>query len=418
MIAATRRIALTVGGAVYDQWTAAEIVRDLAELSGSFTLELREAARSAAFPSASRGAELRVEPGVPVTVAIDGEPVLVGYVDDVEPHASEGFLQTRVSGRDKTADLIDCAAAPKGPSEFKGLTLTQIAQRLAAPFGIAVRAEADVGAAFPRFVVDAGETAKSAIEKAARQRAVLVASDGVGGLVLTRGGSTRMAGVLACPGNVIESEGRFSWRERFSDYYVQSQVEKAAQLDRTPAALTADQAPRPAPVAPDAEAEEKGVVVTGHARDPTVDRHRPTVSVARMQTYAAPARTTAEWMMRTARAKASLLTLTVKDYRNSASGAALKQRSGSAMGELWRPNALVFVDDRFQGVYRLMLIAGVAYRFDARAGETTQLKLVGRSAYDLLPEAGRDDDHEKPLDSTARGLTEPVRDYANDIPYR
>lgn len=408
----TRRVALAVGAATFSEWTTVEIMRDLAELSGSFTVELRDAGRSAAaFPFATIAAlASSIGVGMAVTVAIDGEPVLVGHIDEVNPVASERRVQVTITGRDKTGDLIDCAAAPTGPSEFKGQTLTQIAQRLAKPFGISVRAEVDVGKPFPRFVVDAGETVRSAIEKAARQRAVLVTSDGIGGLVLTRGGVSRAAGALAFPGNVIESESRFSGRERFSDYYVQGQTEKAARLDRTAAPLDATAAPRDVPVTPAADAEEKGVVVTGHARDDMVTRYRPTVSVARMQTTTAPAKTTAEWMARTARAKAMVVEHTVKDFRtipppqpSPASGGGSRAERGGR-GQLWRPNQLVFVEDAFQGVFREMLIAAVTYRFSSERGATTRLKLIGPAAFDLLPEGDREQNHQKALDRTAKGL--------------
>lgn len=422
MIPTTRRIALQVGGAVWDEWTTAEIVRDLAELSGSFLLELRDAARAgAAFPFATATDPFRgapglagaLAPGLPAAVAIDGEPVLTGYIDEVAPFASERFVQVTVSGRDKTGDMIDCAAAPLGPSEFRNLDLAAIAKRIAEPFGITVRADVDVGKPFARFVVDAGETARSAIEKAARQRAVLVTSDGIGGLVLTRGGTRRAGGGVFFPGNAIESEGLAAWRERFSDYYVLGHAEKAGARDRSAAPLSAAAPPQDAPPAFDAHAEEPGVAVTGRARDEAVGRYRPTVSLARMQTAAAPAKTTAEWMMRTARAKSEQLRCIVKGFRaGDVSGGDVTGRATASLlergGALWRPNELVFVDDRWQGVYRDMLIAAVAYRFSAADGATTELKLVGPAAFDLLPEGDREQNHARPLDKTARPLTEPV----------
>ncbi len=391
---AARRIAIEVAGTVWDEWTAVEIIRDLAELSGSFWLELRDSARStAAFPFATTAWTVAqaVKPGMTATVTVDGEPVLIGYVDEVIATAAEGDAWVELIGRDKTADLVDCTAAPTGPSEHNNIDLLAIAQRLAEPFGISVRAEVDVGERFARFVVDAAEPARAAIEKAARQRAVLVTSDGVGGLVLTRGGSTRAAGALQFPGNVIESEGRYAWQERYGDYYVLGQAEKAAQLDRSAAQLDARAAPRDTPVEVATDAEKAGVVITGHARDEMIGRYRPIVSVARMQTTAAPAQTTADWMMRTARARAQVLKLTCKDYR--------------AGGALWRPNQLVFVDDRYQGVYRDMLIAAVAYRWGER-GATTRLTLVGPASFDLLPEAAREQNHAQPrvLDRSAEAL--------------
>ncbi|MTW19356.1 Mu P family protein [Rhodoplanes serenus] len=389
----TRRIALHLDGGIYAQWTRAEIHRDIGELSGSFRLELRDPEASAAsWPYASLiEAAASPAPGLAVTVTIDDEPVLIGWVDDVEPEAGEDGIRVSIAGRDKTGDLIDCAAQPKGPSEFKALKLDALVRKLVAPFGLSVRAEVDVGEKFDRAVIDAGETVRSAIEKWARQRAVLVTSDGVGGIVLTRSGRTRGPGDLIFPGNVIRSLGHLSWRERFSDYYVQSQAEKAAKLDRTAAPLDATAAPKSEPVKPDKAAEEAGVVITGHRRDAAVTRWRPTVSPSRSATYKAPAKTVAEWMARGAKAKSRRIEHTVKGYRG-------------ASGGLWRPNQLVFVRDTFVGLNRDMLIAGVVYAYDEREGETTRLSLVGAQAYDLIAEADGSDEKDKPLDRTASPL--------------
>ncbi|MDC7787960.1 Mu P family protein [Rhodoplanes sp. TEM] len=392
-LATTRRIALHLDGEVYDQWSAAEIGRDLGDLSGAIRLELRDPEASAAtWPYASLvEAMASPAPGLAATVTIDDEPVLVGWVDDVDTEAGEDGCRVTIAGRDKAGDLIDCAAQPKGPSEYKGLLLDALVRKLVEPFGLAVKVEVDVGEKFDRAVIDAGETVRSAIEKWARQRAVLVVSDGVGGIVLTRSGKTRGPGDLVFPGNVIRSAGRFSWRERFSDYFVQSQAEKGQKLDRTAAPLDARAAPQAEPVKPDKAAEEAGVIITGHYKDQAVGRWRPHVSPSRTTTYKAPAKTVAEWMARTAKAKSRVIEHTAKGFRGPSGG-------------LWKPNQLVFVDDAYAGVRRDMLVRGVVYGFDDQDGETTRLALVGAQAFDLLPEGDSEQDKGGTLDKTAARL--------------
>lgn len=375
----TRRIALAIDGAVFDEWTRVSIERDVSETTGSFQLELRDSVRSlATWPYASNGSPTGpFRPGMKARISIDGELVLVGWIEDVNPQAQEGSVYVSVSGRDKTGDLVDSAAAAKGPTEFKGLNVLQFAERIAKPFGLKVRADVDVGEPFDRLTIDAGETALSAIEKAARQRAVLMTSDGVEGLVLTRSGKRRAAGDLTFPGNVQVSSGKFSARERFSKYVVKGQAEKAAGARAKAAPLDATAPPlaAPLPIPPGPSREEGGVALWGEADDDEVTRHRPAVFMTRTASTAKSAKTQAEWRKRNARAKGDKLDYLVRGYRGDS-------------GALWRPNTLAFVDDSFQQVTRDMLIAGVCFMYDER-GEQTKLRLTGPESYDMENEGKR-----------------------------
>lgn len=312
-----------------------------------------------------------------MALAIDGEPVLTGYLDEVKLSISGAELRASVAGRDRTGDLVDCAAAPDGPAEYRGLTVSEIAQRLCAPFGIAVRAEVDVGPPLPRFAIDPAETAMAALEKAARQRALLVVSDGTGGLVLTRSGARRGPAPLALPGTVMEATALLSWKGRFSETIVKGQTERAAGGRGDAPALSATASPltpeMPAPARLPGAGERAGVVMTGRARDAAVDRHRPRVVVAKTQSGGVSVQQQAEWLMRTARAEAERLTYTVADWR------------AGEEDRLWRPNELVLVDDPYAGIHGDRLVAAVRYAYGAE-GHRTTLTLVGPEAFEILPE--------------------------------
>lgn len=378
--APTRRVALKVAGQQFDAWTEVEIVRDLAEIAGSFLLEYHDAARTRATLPASAGPlpiPAALKPGQAVALAIDGEPVLTGHIDEVKLTLSGTELRASVAGRDRAGDLVDCAAAPSGPAEYRGLTVTEIARRICAPFGIAVRADVDVGPPLPRFSIDVAETAMSAIEKAARQRALLVVSDGTGGLVLTRSGARRGPAPVVLPGNVLEATALLSWKERYSETIVKGQTERAAGGRGPAPAFTAAASPltpeMPAPVRRPGAGERAGVVMTGRARDAGVDRYRPRVVSAKTQSGGVSVQQQAEWLMRTARAEGERLTHTVADWR------------AGDEGRLWRPNELVLVDDPYAGVYGDMLVAAVRYTY-GRDGHRTELSLVGPEAFEILPE--------------------------------
>ncbi|EFH11580.1 phage baseplate assembly protein [Teichococcus cervicalis] len=387
-----RRVALRAGGVLVHWWTRVEIVRELGEISGSFMLEYLDTPRArAAFPAsysaanAARDALLaldaRLDRGQAVDIEIDGELVLRGHIDDLLLDVRGDFLSASVTGRDRTGDLVDCVPDPDGPAEYRGLTLTQIASRICQPFGITVRADVDVGEPLPHFALDIGESAMSALEKAARQRAILVVSDGVGGLLLTRSGRRRGPASVTLPGNALEAQTRRSWRERWSEYHVVGQQTAGGgrratrpAMDHTARPLTsaAPGSPPPAPPSPTGS-ERPAVVARGLARDPEVQRYRPILRQSRTQSGGASVQDQAAWMMRVQRGRSDQLAYTVLDWR------------AGEDDRLWRPNELVLVDDRYTDVLADQLVSGVAMSYDER-GAMTRLQLMGPEAYDQVRE--------------------------------
>jgi prophage tail gpP-like protein len=353
----------------------------MGEIGASFDLTLLDVERARrAFPASGYPQDWaeELQEGQPCTLAIDGEVVLTGHIEDLDLTEEGEQIDCRISGRDRTGDLVDCAALPDGPAEFGGLTLDEIARRICAPYGIRVIVDTDVGAPLPKFSIDAQETALSALEKAARQRAVLLVSDGLGGLLLTRGGRRRAPAELRIGELLHKLQTRRSTRGRFSDYYVKGQTPGAAggraaapALDRSAVPLSPDDtAPTVAPARP---VERSGVVMTGHARDAGITRYRPRVALARTQSGGASVQQQADWQMRVARGQAENPVGVVLDWR------------AGAEDRLWRPNELVLLDSAYAGILGDMLIKGVAYHFDDQ-GLRTELSMIGPEAFELLAE--------------------------------
>ena len=155
-------IALRIGGRIHQGWTEATVTRSLETLCSTFQMSLSEREAGATEPRL-------VSPGDGCTVAIEGEQVLRGYVDEVRPRYDAGDHMVSVRGRDATADLVDCSAASE-PGEWQDSTLDQITRGLVAPFGIEVTVEVGVGAPFTKFRIDEGETVFEAIERGCRYR--------------------------------------------------------------------------------------------------------------------------------------------------------------------------------------------------------------------------------------------------------
>ena len=367
------RVTLTANGRVFTTWTAMSLERDIADIAAGATLEFYDPERARrAFPGSvyTQPFWQPLAPGARVVLAIDGEDVLRGWVEEFKGRLSGEEMACSISILDDAAHLAECAAAPTGPAEYRNLTLTQFATRICQPYGMGVRADVDVGAAFPLIGLDVADTALAAVEKLARQRALLVCSDGLGNLVLTRGGATPAAGALRLGENLQEIDFSDSWRGRFSDYYVkgQSVAARGARLDSHANPIsTAPVTPPPAVV------ERKAVVMTGHATDPEVTLHRPMVRQAKTQSGGATVQQQAEWMARVARGKGQTHVLTVNDFRAGPNQA------------LWRPNTLALLDDRFNDVLEERLITAVTYTYD-ESGSGCELKVTRRGAFDLIAE--------------------------------
>lgn len=398
-----KSIRLFLDGTAYDQWTSGEVTRDLKDFSGSFSFTFRDGeASEATFPFASMPNLPRLHPQMQAKIMIGKRTVLIGHVETVAPDVSPGNASVTISGRDKTGDLIDCSALAEGPAELKGVKLEAAASKIAEPFGLKVRTEVDTGETFDRYSIDLGETAFSAIEKGSRQRSVLILSDGVGNIVITRTGKTRAPDGISLPGNVIGIKANFSTANRYSKTVVRGQSERSGKA-RSAASLDATAEPIGADSRNDGdgsarERERKGTVATGRADDDEIKRYRPIVHLARSKAGAVSAQDEADWRNRTSRAEGDEQTYTVKGHEVN--------------GELWTVNQQVAVSDAFLGIERDLLISAVRY---SEADEiTTDISVCSAEAFDKEPVGKRRTDKtgkgksakksSGPLDGTAEAL--------------
>lgn len=366
----SKSICLYLDGVLYDQWQTGEVERDLKDFAGRFSFTFRDAPRSAdVLPFASMGAIKRLEPQMEAKIMIGRRVVLRGYVETVNPSMSNGQASVQISGRDKTGDLIDCSALADGPAEMASIKLEDVISKIAEPFGLTVKSEVDTGDVFDRYAIDLGETAFSAIEKGTRSRRVLVLSDGVGGIVITRTGKTKAPADLTLPGNVMSCSASFSTQGRHSKTIVRGQSERAGK-SRKAASLNPSAAPaedRSEGNGAARDAERKGTVATGTATDNEIKRHRPIVHLARSKADAKAATDEADWRNRTARAQAEEYTHSVKGH--------------TVNGALWMVNQLVTVSDAWLEVERELLISKVKFK-ESSSGATTDITSCSPEAFD------------------------------------
>ncbi|MGQ4133463.1 hypothetical protein ACUC97_29325, partial [Escherichia coli] len=143
-----------------------------------------------------------------------------GWVEATPVRYDARSVSIGIAGRSQTADLIDCAAEP---TQFNGRSLVQIAQALAAPFGIEVVNSGAPSGVIPDVQPDHGETVIEVINKILGQQQALAYDDPHGRLVIGGIGSTRAHTALVLGENILSCDTEKSIRERFSVYQVAGQ---------------------------------------------------------------------------------------------------------------------------------------------------------------------------------------------------
>ena len=329
-------IRLEVAGQLWGGWTSIEIRRGLEQCAGTFSLDLTDR-----WP----GQESRrsIKTGAPCRVLIDKAAVITGYIDEVEAAWDATTHSYRVSGRDKTCDLVDCCPPS---THIAQASLPDLARRWAALFGIEVVVAAECNKPVPSFKSDEGDTCFEMLEKLARANAVMLTSDGEGRLVITRAGTEKAGAALSLGRNLLHLSMQSSMENRFSEITVKGQSAGSQGWNSGPCA------------------QGKGV-----ARDEAVPRYRPLTLVAEQEEFGNAGR----------RAQHEV------NIRYGKGHNARARVCGwyATPGELWQPNRLadIMTGDLLVATW---LITEVTWRMDDN-GCLTELTLHPAEAYDLVP---------------------------------
>lgn len=326
-------VQLRVSGRLFGGWKSARVVRSIESFAGVFELELG-------------GGATIVEDEV-CTLLYNGVPLVTGFVEATEESISSGDHSLRVSGRDRTGDLLDSSYLGP-PWAFARAPVERVAATIAAPFGVSVALQPGVTAEVPqRVAVDPGETAYEVIERVCRLAAVLPTATATGGILLTRAGAVRAATALVLGRNVLSLSVSRNRSGLFARYVVRGQEADSHRA---------------------ASAEARDVTVPRSARALLV---RPEGAVT-IRT----ARTRAQWEVAVRRGRATRATASVLGWAQED-------------GTLWEPNRLVRVDAAKLRLPGEMLIVECTYELSAQAGLTTSLSLALPDAFLVDPGGAR-----------------------------
>ena len=336
-------VEIKIGDQVYGGWKTARIERGIEQIAGSFELSVSERWAGQDVPR-------RIRRGERCTILADGETVITGWVDDVAPSYSADAHEFRVMGRDATGDLVDCSAIYK-TGQWSRVKLDRIVHDICEPFKIPVAVEVDVGKAIPDHRINEGESAFECIERACRMQAVMPVSDGKGGLVLTRAKDGESVADLIEGVNILSAKGEFGMKERHSRYVVKGQDRGSDDDFETP---------------------ETHTQVKAESVDDQVLRYRPLVVLAESRGPHATYKDRATWERNVRRGRSSVATVTVRGWRNAATG------------QLWQPNTMVHLVSSWLGVDAYVLVVAVTFTLDEERGFVSALRLSSRDAFDLI----------------------------------
>lgn len=340
-------VSLKVNGLVFYGWKTLRAETGIEQCAGAFELSVMDR-------WAGLSERWQIYPGDACELQINGKTVITGYIDTARPSFGALAHGIHVSGRDRTMDLIDCAAIYK-TGQWKRVKLDKIARDIAEPFDIkvAVTNGVDLGGVFDSFNIEEGERAFETIDRAARMRAVLVSTDGSGRLILSTASSAPSGAALVQGENVLHGELDLSWKERFSEIIIKGQGK--------------------------GDATDFGAKVAhgkASVKDTSINRYRPLIVIAEQHGKSPTFEARATWEKNVRRGRGTRATVKVQGWTYPTGGV---ENSES----VWTPNMLVEVNLPYLGLHQDLLIAKCSFSLDD-SGSFTTLQLVHPGALQLL----------------------------------
>ena len=278
------------------------------------------------------------------------------------PRIAASQHTVRIAGRSACEDLRDCTVIWDG-NQISGASVREVAEKLAAPYGVKVRALDGDGMAIPQLNITLGDTPYEVIERLARVAGMLVYDDQDGNLVLARVGTSKHSSGFVQGGNVLWAGGAFAFDERYSEYHAYLMATSAYGAELSPGALQ--------------KGNEKAVVydegMAGLKRPDGQKRIRKLAIITEQnldgQSLAA---LRATWEMTRRAGRSQAVRLACDSWRDSA-------------GRLWEPNWRVKVDlPALKVSGQEMVIADVSYLRDA-GGTRAELLVMPPEAFAVEP---------------------------------
>lgn len=379
-------ITLVTDGVRFRGWSDLSVSRSMDSLSGSFGFALRNEAN-----------QFAIGPGLPVSIQVDGAPLMTGYIEARARRISAGVLDFSVSGREKTCDIIDCSAVYKTGRWNTETKVVDIFKALAAPYGIDAYDTTGTNPTMKRFSLDDGETNFSAMNRICRAKKLVMLTDVDGNIAITAPGLNAASDELILGENVFDHDDNIDFTDRFSDYDIKTEVDSGEGANY----LNNEQSVR-----------KWTSYARGHAEDPVIKtwlgRRRNIILHPEYQASNSVANATAEWEAKIRAARSTYIVVKVKGW------------SQKGDKQLWDINLKVHYVNKYFGIDDTFIIADVEYGYSIQSGTTCTMKLRPKDSYDpepIAPAKPRSkketsmywlDNVQKPVTTTTTTSAEPI----------
>ncbi len=349
-------------GVKYEGWKGVSLFRSIDTISSSFRLEFKDSWTADRKP-------FGLNPQDEIRIEINGVAMLTGYIDSLDAGLKDSTTYT-ATGRDRSADLVDCSV-PLSPAQYKNLTLLTLCNTLAKETGVTFRVGVGLAASalapFPVWAVQPDEKIFESIERACRTRGVLMVTDGSGQVYLSGTGVLKSLTPLIEGENIKSISYKIDYSERYSDYTVRGQDRNtvAAGFGGTSGSSS----------------------VKGTASDAGVKRKRRLTIQAEAAMTNALAKSRAQWEATVRAARSLTITVVVYEWVDS-------QKIP------WRLNTLITLKAPKTGIEGTFLIASTDFGLDETGGSETTLTLLRPDAFTSEPVVPK-----KNSDQVAKGFT-------------
>jgi prophage tail gpP-like protein len=334
-------------------------------------------------------------PNSAIVIDIDGEPIITGYIDNVEINYDTSSHEIVLSGRDKTADFIDSTLESKtfNPPigfialltkllEIVGYTVVTPLKRIG--FGSVLPANnkqisiINNAGAIESFSTSEGiqlrhsESAYDLIRKMAEKRQLILSSDGQGNILIRKIGDEQALTILqnidqeGAANNIKNGSVKIDFTQRFNQYTIKSMLNP-----------TSNGAPFGSE---ESEVSNVGVAQSGSSFDDQVRSTRKYTAIGSSAMNSTDCKKRATWQANIARTKGFYYCCEVVGFRQNLNEI---KSLGYAGNPLWKPNQLVYVNDNFANIDDELLIKSVTYSQDIQRGSITRLELVNKDSYSL-----------------------------------
>lgn len=381
------QITVQIGDRNYTDFKSFSLYKDIEGLSGRYTVNVCPPNDMSNFIINIR------DPNSAIIIDIDGEPIVTGYIDEVNIDYDTTSHEIVLSGRDKTADFIDSTLESKtfnppiGFIQLLTKLLTIVGYEVVPPpkkigFGIIGKQQISIinnAGTIEPFSTSEGiqlrhsETAFGLIQKMAEKRQLILSADGNGNIVIQKIGDTHALTILqnysdvsGVKSNIKKANLKIDFTERFNQYTVKSMLNKASNGTQY-----GDDS---------SDVSNIGVSQSGVAYDPQVRATRKYTAIGSSSMNSTDCKNRAIWQANIARTKGFSYSCEVFGFRQNLDEI---QSLGYEDNPLWKPNQLVYVNDIFANIDDDMLIKSVTYTQDLKNGSTTKLELVEKKSFTL-----------------------------------